>query len=63
MTLMDSKDAKVSEAGVQTGIGRTWSASQAVQQAQDMLIIREIIDNIFAGCQWLGTSKFRQRQR
>ena len=34
MTLRDSKDKKVSEAGVQTRTGRKWSASTSVSQAE-----------------------------
>ena len=34
MTLRDSKDAEVSEAGVQIRTDRKWSASQALQQAE-----------------------------
>ena len=60
MTLRDSKDAKANEARVQTRTGRKWSASQAVQQAEDMLTIRDIIGNIFVGHQWIESSKFRQ---
>ena len=45
MTLRDSKDEKISEDGVQTRTGRGWSASQAVEQAEDMLTIRDIIGN------------------
>ena len=60
MTLRDSKDAKVSEAGVQTRTARKWSARQAVQQAEDMLTIRDIIGNICVGRQGLESSKFRQ---
>ena len=59
MTLRDSKDEKISEAGVQTRTGRKWSASQAVKQAEDMLTIRDIVGNTCVGRQGLGSSKFK----
>ena len=62
MTLRYSEDAEVSEARVQSGTGRKWSASQALQQAEDMLIIRDIIGNICVSRQELRSSKFKQWQ-
>ena len=56
MTLRDSKEEKISEAGVQTRTGEKWNASKAVKQAEDMLTIRDIIGNT---CQGLGSSTFK----
>ena len=60
MTLRDSKDSRISEAGVQTRTGRKWSANKEVRQAEDMLAIRDIIGNTCIGRQGLGLSKFNQ---
>ena len=59
MILRDSKDKNISDAGLQTKTGRMWSASQAVKQAKDMLIIRVIIGNTCVGSQGLGSSTFK----
>ena len=56
MTLRDSKEEKISEAGVQTRTGEKWGASKAVKQAEDMLNIRDIIGN---ACLGLGSSTFK----
>ena len=60
MTLRDSKDKKVSEAGVQIRTGRKWSASASVSQAESMLTLRDIIGNTCIGRQGLGIDHFQQ---
>ena len=60
MTLRDSKDKKVSEAGVQIRTGRKWSASASVSQAESMLTLRDTIGNTCIGRQGLGKDHFQQ---
>ncbi|XP_060066953.1 uncharacterized protein LOC132547205 [Ylistrum balloti] len=56
MTLRDSKDAKIRQAGIQTRTGRKWSASQSVEQAEGVLKHRYIIGATCSGRQGLGTT-------
>ncbi|XP_078322870.1 uncharacterized protein LOC144622162 [Crassostrea virginica] len=63
MTLRDSKDKKVSEAGVQIRTGRKWSASASVSQAESMLTLRDIIGNTCIGRQGLGIDHFQQWEK
>jgi hypothetical protein len=60
MTLRDSQDEKVRNAGLVTRTGRKWSASNTVQRAEDMLEIRDIIGNVCIARQGLGSSQFKQ---
>ena len=63
MTLRNSKDKKVSEAGVQIRTGRKWSASASVSQAESMLTLRDIIGNTCIGRQGLGIDHFQQWEK
>ena len=63
MTLRDSKDKKVSEAGVQIRTGRKWSASASVSQVESMLTLRDIIGNTCIGRQGLGLDHFQQWEK
>ena len=56
MTLHDSTNGKVREAGVQTRSGRKWAVSAEVKRAEDMLVIRDIVSNINPGRSGLGTT-------
>ena len=58
-TLRDS-DTRVGDAGVQTRIGRKWLALTAVDQAESMLEIRDIIGNTCTGKQGFGMIHFKQ---
>ena len=51
---------RVSEAGIQTRTGRKWSASTAVDQAESMLELMDIIANTCIGRQGLGMIHFQQ---
>ena len=62
MTLRDSQDEKVRNAGVETRTRRKWSASNSIQRAENMLEIRDIIGNVCIGRQELGSSRFKQRK-
>ena len=62
MTLRDSKDKKVREAGVTTRTGK-WLASTALQDAESMLELRDIIGNTCTGRQGLGSKHFQQWNR
>ncbi|VDI00806.1 Hypothetical predicted protein [Mytilus galloprovincialis] len=57
MTLKESRDDKVRTAGVQVRIGRKWSASKAVSEAESRLRHKDIIGTVAVGRQGLGTSK------
>ncbi|VDI22183.1 Hypothetical predicted protein [Mytilus galloprovincialis] len=50
MTLRDSKDSKISKAGIQTRTGRKWSARTAVDQAESILHHKDIVGNTCTGC-------------
>ncbi|XP_021349432.1 uncharacterized protein LOC110466448 [Mizuhopecten yessoensis] len=63
MTLRDSKDVKISEAGIQTRTGRKWSASTAVGEAESMLELKDIIGNTCVGRQGVGFSHFQQWEK
>ena len=60
LTLRDSSDKKVSEAGIQVRTGRKWSVSKAVAQAESSLKHQDIVGTTNIGKEGLGT---RQRQR
>ena len=60
MMLRDSKDERVSNAGVITRTGRKWAADIAVRQAESSLELKDIIGNVCTGRQGLGTSHFTQ---
>jgi hypothetical protein len=63
MTIRDSKDEKVRDAGIQTRSGRKWAASTEVKRAEDMLMIHDIVGNTNTGRAGLGNTKFRQWQK
>ena len=60
MSLRDSQDRMIREAGIQTRSGRKWSASVEVQNAEEMLKLKDVIGNTSIGRQGLGCSKFRE---
>ncbi|XP_033096040.1 uncharacterized protein LOC117100447 [Anneissia japonica] len=60
MTIRDSKDRKVSQAGIEIQTGRKWSAEEVVENAESSLKLRDIIGNHCIGRQCLGTSHFQQ---
>ncbi|XP_021365777.1 uncharacterized protein LOC110458420 [Mizuhopecten yessoensis] len=59
MTLRDSKDVKIRNAGIQTRTGRKWSASQSVEQAEGALKHRDIVGATCSDRQGLGTTHFQ----
>ena len=59
----DSKDKKVSEAGVQIRTGRKLSESASVSQAESMLTLPYIISNTCIGRQGLGIDHFQQWEK
>ena len=58
MTLIDSADQKIRDAGVQTMSGRKWSAATAVGQTESMLELRDIIGNTCRGREGIGVDTF-----
>ncbi|VDI39736.1 Hypothetical predicted protein [Mytilus galloprovincialis] len=60
MTLRDSKDSKISKAGIQTRTGRKWSARTAVDQAGSILHHKDIVGNTCTGRQGYGMTHFQQ---
>ena len=63
MTLRDSPDQKVRNAGVQKMSGRKWSAATEVDQSESMLALCDIIGNICRGREGIGVSHFKQWPR
>ena len=60
MTISDSRDSKVREAGIQTGTGRKWFVDSTVLDAESMLVLKDIIGNTCSGRQRLGMAHFQQ---
>ena len=60
MTLRESDDKKISEAGIQTRTGRKWSPANEVWKAEEWLKLKDIIGNMCEGRQGLGFSHFNQ---
>lgn len=58
--LRDSKDERVSNAGVTTQTGRKWAADTAIRQAESSLELRDIVGNVGTSRQGLGTTHFTQ---
>ncbi|XP_069133240.1 uncharacterized protein [Argopecten irradians] len=54
MTLKDSRDEKVRQAGVEVRTGRRWSASKAVSEAESRLRHKDIVGTVCIGRQGLG---------
>ena len=57
VTLKQSKDSKVRNAGIEVRTGRKWSASQAVQEAESQLKLKDVIGTTQVGRQGLGINK------
>ena len=60
LTLRDSADEKIREAGITVRTGRKWSVSQAVEAAECSLKHQDIVGTTNLGREGLGT---RQHQR
>jgi len=60
MTLRDSQDHRIREAGIQTRSGRKWSATTEVWRAEELLKLKDIIGNTCTGRQGLGMSHFTE---
>lgn len=60
MMLRDSKDKRVSNAGVTTQTGLKWAADTPDKQVESSLKLRDNIGNVCTGQQRLGTSHFTQ---
>jgi len=60
LTLRDSADAKVREAGVVTRSGRKWSARAAVAESESSLQLKDVIGNTCIGRQGIGMSQFKE---
>lgn len=56
MTLKQSQDGSIRNAGIETRTGRKWSASQAVEQAERRLQHKDIVGITAVGRQGLGNS-------
>ena len=63
MTLIESKDKKVSEAGVQTRTGCKWSASTSLSRAESMLTLQDIIGNTCVAQQGINSDHFQQWEK
>ncbi|XP_052259364.1 uncharacterized protein LOC127863766 [Dreissena polymorpha] len=57
VTLKQSQDSSIRNAGIETRTGRKWSASQAVEQAEKRLQQKDIVGITAVGRQGLGSSK------
>ncbi|XP_060083178.1 uncharacterized protein LOC132562453 [Ylistrum balloti] len=57
MTVRDSKDEKIRNAGIETRTGRKWSASIAVQEAESRLRHSDIVGTTCIGKQGLGSTR------
>ena len=55
VTLRDSRDQLIRQAGIETRTGRKWSASQAVEQAESRLRHRDIVGTTCENRQGLGS--------
>ena len=53
VTLKQSQDSKVRNAGIEVRTGRKWSASQAVQEAESQLKLKDVIGTTQVGRQGL----------
>lgn len=51
----ESKDPKVSQAGIEVRTGRKWRAKEAVDQAESRLCHRELVGSVATGRAGLGT--------
>ena len=54
MTLRDSRDDKIREAGIEVRTGRKWKAEQAVKEAEARLRHKDIVGTVAQGRQGLG---------
>ncbi|XP_060062635.1 uncharacterized protein LOC132543183 [Ylistrum balloti] len=57
MTVRDSKDERIRNAGIETRTGRKWSASIAVQEAESRLRHSDIVGTTCIGKQGLGSTR------
>ena len=57
VTLQQSTDSKIRNAGIEIRTGRKWSASQAAQQAESQLKLKDVIGTTQTGRQGLGITK------
>ncbi|XP_052237947.1 uncharacterized protein LOC127849270 [Dreissena polymorpha] len=57
VTLKQSQDSSIRNAGIETRTGRKWSASQAVEHAEKRLQQKDIVGITAVGRQGLGSSK------
>lgn len=60
VTLKQSKDSKIRNAGIEIRTGRKWSASQAVAQAESQLKLKDVMGTTQVGRQGLGITKRKQ---
>lgn len=57
LTLRDSQDEQIREAGIVTRTGRKWSASETVNQAESSLKLKDIVGITAVGRQGIGATK------
>ena len=57
LTLKDSPDEQIQEAGIVTRTGRKWSATETVSQAESALRHKDIVGMTAVGRQKIGTTK------
>ena len=60
LTLRDSKDEKISGAGIEVRTGRKWSVSRAVELAESSLKHQDIVGTTNIGKEGLGTRKHQR---
>ena len=56
LTLRDSQDELIRDAGIQTHTSRKWSATEAVKQAENTLKHRDIVGVTAVGRQGIGAT-------
>jgi len=57
LTLRDSPDEQIWEAGIVTRTGRKWSATETVSQAESSLMHKDIVGVTAVGRQGIGATK------
>ena len=56
LTLRDSPDELIRDAGIETRTSRKWSATEAVKQAENNLKHKDIVGVTAVGCQGIGAT-------
>ena len=56
LTLRDSPEELIRDAGIKTSTSRKWSATEAVKQAEYTLKHKDIVGVTAVGCQGIGAT-------